>query len=401
MHNTECEMDVQAQRIDREYLVDQLTHLLRVPTHVPLGTATLMEPDDPKLVRYVQQELRPELVRIGALDLIDAGRNNLVARVGRGRSGRSLLLMVYTVTQHHNLMEDPFSGKVANGRQWGYDEPCAFGQGASQNKVHHAVALSLLKYLRDASQDLEGTLYVAINNEGRSSHACSRAILDALPEKPDAAVLLTKTGFGIQLGNRGRVDAVVTVKGKATHSSQPGNGLSAINGANDAINRIRAMRFEVQHPILGGQHAVVYQVTYSPMAPHTLPDTARLLVDRRLLPGDDPAEAVAGVRAAIGDLSPYGVTVEQGVHMVPALVAPDERIVQDLSAAYQTVLGSEPRTFYGGGTFDAGGPVSAGVPAVMFGASAGDWPLGIDFIPLSHAYAEAEVVTQLVLDTLG
>ena len=160
------------------------------------------------------------------------------------------------------------------------------------------------------------------------------------------------------------------------------------------------MRFPEQHPILGGRHAVVYQVMYDPIAPHTLPATARLLVDRRLLPGDDPDEAVAEIRAAIGDLAPYEVTVERSVHMWPSLVGPDAALVRDLGAAYRTVTGAEARTFYAGGTYDAGGPSSFGVPTVTFGAGGGDWPLGIDYVPLSQVVTQARVVARLVLDTL-
>src|SRR5688572_30841687 len=117
--------DVQAildAHLDRAYLVETLSRLAKVPTDVPLGHETFMEPDDPKLVHYVQDVVRPELVRIGMYDLLDVPRNNLVARLGRGESGQSLLIQNYTPTQHHNLMEDPFSGKVAAATDWGVDE---------------------------------------------------------------------------------------------------------------------------------------------------------------------------------------------------------------------------------------------------------------------------------------
>jgi acetylornithine deacetylase/succinyl-diaminopimelate desuccinylase-like protein len=298
-------------------------------------------------------------------------------------------------------MENPYPGWIGNGREYGFDEPCAFGQGVSQNKLHQTVALTVVKLLRDEGIELAGRLYLAVNNEGRSSHLCSELILGAIDPKPDAAILLNKSDLGIQLGNRGRVDAIVTVRGKATHSSRPGLGLSAIDGANEVINRVRAMRFSEEHPLLGGRHAVVYQVTYEPIAPHTLPETARLLVDRRLLPGDDPDAAVDEIRAAIGDLSPYEVTVERSVYMLPSLVDPDAALVRDLGAAYTTVTGQQARTFYGGGTYDAGGPSSFGVPTVTFGAGGGDWPLGIDYVPLSQVTAQARIVAQLVLDTLA
>jgi hypothetical protein len=85
-------------------------------------------------------------------------------RYGTGASPASLLLMVYTPTQHHNLMAEPFSGKIARATAWGYDEPCVFGQGVTQNKAHHAVVLAVLKLLIEQCVPLQGTLYVAVNN---------------------------------------------------------------------------------------------------------------------------------------------------------------------------------------------------------------------------------------------
>src|SRR5438270_8797779 len=88
--------------LDRAYLVETLSRLARVPTDVPLGFDTLMAPDDPKLVHYVQDVVRPELVRLGQYDLLDAPGNNLIARYGTGESGAALLIENYTPAQHSN-----------------------------------------------------------------------------------------------------------------------------------------------------------------------------------------------------------------------------------------------------------------------------------------------------------
>src|SRR5581483_5786321 len=123
----------------------------------------------------------------------------------------------------------------------------------------------------------------------------------------------------ICLGNRGRVDVNVTIKGKTTHSGMPWLGLSAIEGAYEAQTRLRTLRFERRHPQLGQTQATVYQLTFAPIAPHTLPDA-------------DAEGAVAEIRDAIGDLSPYQVTVEKGAHMYPAEVPVDAPIVRALQA---------------------------------------------------------------------
>ena len=387
--------------LDQQYIIDTLVDLLKVPTDVPMGTATLMAPDDPKLVHYVQEVVRPKLQAIGAYGVIDVPLNQLVVQMGRGESGRSLLVMAYTPSQHSNLMADPWSGRIAMGTEHGFDEPCAFGQGATQNKSHMAAMLGVLKMLVDSDTELSGMLYFGVNNEGRSSHECSDAIIAALPAKPTFGIVLQRTGFQLQLGNRGRVDVNVTVRGKASHSSRPDLGQNAIQGANEAMARIAKLEFSKTHPQLGGQHAVPYQVAYSPLAPHTIPDTAYIRVDRRLLPGDDIDEAVEEVREAVGDLSPFEVTVERGVHMLPALVEPSDPGVVALTAAHAAVFGDPPEHYYHLGSYDAGGPNAHGVPTVQYGGNGANTLLGEDFVPLSGVVAEARVMATLVLDYLG
>jgi acetylornithine deacetylase/succinyl-diaminopimelate desuccinylase-like protein len=388
------------QYLDRAYLVEVLSRLARVPTAVPLGFDTLIEPDDPKLVHYVQNVLRPELVRLGIYDLIDVPRNQLVVRLGSGETGRTLLIQNYTPSQHHNLMPDPFSGRVGNAAAYGCDEPAVFGQGVSQCKAHQAVMLTVLRLLQASGASLRGRLYWAVNNEGRSSHACSDAILGALAEKPAFAILQLDTRLAISLGNRGRVDVNVHVQGAAAHSSVPDEGLSAIEGAYEVMQLLKRLTWPDRHPLLGGRHVLVYKMRFEPVAPHTLPSDAYLTVDRRLLPGDDPNAATLEIREAIGDLSPYRVQVERGVYMLPALVDPQAWGVRTLQEAHAAVLGQLAEIQYGQGTFDAGGLCAAGVPAVMYGAGGGGELTGVDFAPIAAVETEARVLAHLILSQL-
>ena len=391
--------------LDAHLNVGMLTRLtqafVRVPTEVPPGYETLMEPDDPKLVHYVQDVVRPEVEAVTGATIIDAPVNNLVVEFGSGRSGRSLLIMNYTPTQHNNLMEDPFSGRIESAARFGRDEPAIFGQGVSQNKAHQAVMVAVLDMLDRADAELGGKLYWAVNNEGRSSHACSDAILDTLPETPDFGIIQIGTGLNISVGNRGRADIVVHLEGQAAHSSEPERALNAIEGAAEVVSRLRALSWHDEHERLGNRHAVVYKVRYAPLAPHTLPSDAWLTVDRRLLPGDEIRNAVDEIAAAIGDLSPFRVSVRPDVAMLPAVVDPNHPWVSALEQAHLRERGTTPDQLWGRGSFDAGGPCARGVPTVMYGASGGDGLLGDDFVAITDIVAEARVLGRLILEELS
>jgi acetylornithine deacetylase/succinyl-diaminopimelate desuccinylase-like protein len=378
--------------LDREFLLTTLLELARVPNAVEPGPETLMEPDHPKLRHYVQEVVRPRLEGFG--ELIDAPRNNLVLRTGAGTLDRSLLIQGYAVSQHHNLMERPFEPVLRDGR--------VYAQGVSQTKAHQAVMLTVLKLLSDMGADLRGRLYWSLNCEGRSSHACTEAILGVLDGPPQFAVLQTPERMRISLGNRGRLDIAVQVTGALAHSSTPEAGASAITGAAEAIRRVEAMRWDGEHPLLGRRQAVVYKLDFEPKLPHTLPASARFTVDRRMLPGDDPSGAVDEVLAAIGDLGPYSVTALPDVMMLPSLLDPGDPGVRALQAAIEAVRGTPAPEIHRRGTFDAGGLAAAGIPVVMFGCGGeGDWPAGDDFVAVGDVEDEARILATLILAELS
>ena len=70
------------EKIDEEYLVENLRQLARVPTDVPMGLDTFIEPDDPKLVHYVQKILRPKIDELNLAPVVDIPRNQLLLESG-------------------------------------------------------------------------------------------------------------------------------------------------------------------------------------------------------------------------------------------------------------------------------------------------------------------------------
>lgn len=388
--------------IDREYLIKTLQRLLKVDCIVPLGPETFMKPDDPKLIHYVQEIIRPELHNIGIYNIYDMPQNQLVVKLGSGEKDTSLLIMAYTPVQHYNWMENPFSGKISLPISEGITEPCAFGQGASQNKAHFTAMLTLFKAFIEADVKLRGTLYFGVNNEGRSSHECSWAMIPGLNPKPKFGLILIGGGNKLSIANRGRVDVIIHIRGKVTHSSTPEGGLSAIDGAVEVLNRIKSMKLTKTHPKLGGQHAIPYQVIFDPVAPHTLPEYARIKIDRRLLPGDDISEAVEGIRKLLDDMDPWKVTVEQDVYMLPSVVDPESPIVVNLQKAIKSIDGVEADLVYEKGAYDAGGPTSIGIPTIMYGRPIhGTTLMYDDFVSLKGVEEEVLIMGRLIMDMLA
>ncbi len=48
-----------------------------------------------------------------------------------------------------------------------------------------------------------------------------------------------------------------------------------------------------------------------------------------------------------------------------------------------------------------GSSCAAGVPSVMYGVGGGVWPLGVDFVPISHLVQVGRTMVHTILDQLG
>jgi acetylornithine deacetylase/succinyl-diaminopimelate desuccinylase-like protein len=88
--------------------------------------------------------------------------------------------------------------------------------------------------------------------------------------------------------------------------------------------------------------------------------------------------------------------------MLPSLTPADSPIVLALKEASHEVRGKESETYYGRGTFDAGGLTSAGIPAVMFGASGmSNDILGEDYVCVREVLEEAKMLAYTILKMLS
>jgi acetylornithine deacetylase/succinyl-diaminopimelate desuccinylase-like protein len=343
-----------------ERLWELFSRFVELDTSVRPGE-TRVEAQDERLRAFMTDAAAPALEELGASVTLDEA-NNLLARFGP-ETGAELLFVAYPATHHGNEMEEPLRPRERDGH-W-------VGLGASQGKGGLASVCAAVAHLREQGVDPAGRLAVAVSSEGSSSHASSEVLYRGFETLPAGAVLVVGTGNRITLGNRGRVDVVVRVEGRATHSSAAGPGDNPIPVVAEVLRRLERLPAEpVTHPELGSSSLVVYRLQCGPVAPHTIPAWCELVLDRRILPGEEPDDATAEIRDALAGLP---LTVTRAATMLPALVAPDATVVTALQAGAREALGRPLETLYRRDTFDAGYPCSLGVPTVMCGPSTSDF----------------------------
>lgn len=377
-----------AETVALGWLQDTLLALLRTPTGVPPGE-TEVRPGDPAILAAVEGTLLPMVESLGPDEVRRSAEGDVAAPFGPP-SHDGLLIQTYVVSQHGNLMDDPHAGRIVDGSAYGLNGPCAVGQGANQNKGPMAAALSAVRQLRGLSRPV----WVTLNTEGRSSHGGSMRILDELGVTASWGILSIGTDLRVSLGNRGRADVIVTVAGQTCHSSQPWLGTNPIERAADVVTALRTTPLPEAHPELGPASATPYQLVCHPVAPHTIPAQARVVVDRRLLPGETVTAAVRGLRAhlraAIGD----EITVDEGTWMLPAVVDASAPVV-DLLRQGVAATGRDGATFWSLNAFDAGYACAKGIPSVMFGPGRRSFAKGVtaaEVVALDDCAAAAEAL---------
>ncbi len=394
-------------RYDHAYVVETLLTLAGTPVDVPLGRHEI-EPTDPRVSHYVHDVVRPLVERLGLGPVAIDDLNNLTCTIGAAVSSPSLLVMAYVTAQHGNYTDPALEGRLQNAKTQGVDEDCIFGKGTSQNKGALAAVLGALKIVADEGVPLRGRLVLVVNAESQSSHRCTMHLIENGGVRADAGWLAMGSPR-IVTGHRGRVDVYVKIRGESTHSSQPHLGRNAIWGLRETLNRLTILKETLRgrHPDLGLEQLEPYQLVTAPIAPHTTPEEARLIVDRRLLPGTEPDAAVDQIRDALRGIPACDVTVQKGAYHLPYLVSADLPHVQALARAHHLVRGQPPEIGPVPFAFDAGYPTSRGIPTVMFGPAnqvlraGGRDVLATEFIPVSIVRDFTRIYAHTILSLLG
>lgn len=334
------------------------------------------------------------------VDLIEAapGRPNVVARIGGGHGGRSLILNGHLDTVGvAGMTHDPYAADLRDGR--------LYGRGSCDMKA--GVAAMCAAAVRAAATGLGGEVIVtAVCDEEWESIGTRHLI--AMGLRAHAAIVTEPTRLAICPAHRGFSWADVRVEGRAAHGSQYDIGIDAVTHAALLLAELDAYQREVlpgiTHPLLGRAsfHAGPIKSDGTLSA---YPAWCSVGLERRTLPGEDGARFVHEIEAAIARVAArtpnFKASVEAGLVQRPNDVPVEHPVVQGLKAAATALGVAAPIEGLSCWT-DAALLTEAGIPAICFGP--GDIALAHaaeEHCPMDDITVATDVLTRFITDWCG
>jgi acetylornithine deacetylase/succinyl-diaminopimelate desuccinylase-like protein len=394
------------ERISRTRAKELLIELVKVPS----PQTELLE-EEPLLKEFIKTAIEPRLRAMGFTDIRYDTMGNLIASYGSGSSGKSLMLIGNAMNQPAATMPNPYDGDVVDGAKYGLPGECVMGKGASEQKANLAAMLHAMETVIASKATLAGRLIFTCCLSGETGkHDAIKSVVEGAGVRADMAVL-GGTGLKITLGNRGRIDVFVTVKGAPCHSSRPWDGANAITGATECIGRLLAkVKVDRSHPQLGKQSLTVNHIRSFPDSTHTVQERCEFTLDRRLLPGDDPNVAFAEIEQVAKEIEQvkdpvsgktYSVDVRLGPFMYPSLVTVASPVVRAILRASEVMLGKPVETYYSPSAFDQGYLNHVGIVTANFGAGEHQYAhTDYDMASVERTTDTARVYAFMLLDYL-
>ena len=212
-------------RITLESCKTMLIELVKVPS-----PQTVLMEDEPLLKRFISGEVKPRLRKMGFSDIQYEATGNLYLAHGAGTSGRSLMLITNAMNQPQATMTRAYEGDVASSEPYGLPGEVVLGKGASEQKSNMAAMFVAMESVVASGISLTGRLVHLCCLSGETGkHDGIKSLVDATGATAEMA-FLGGTSLKLSLGNRGRLDVSIKVRGRSVHSSGPKNGCNAITG---------------------------------------------------------------------------------------------------------------------------------------------------------------------------
>lgn len=322
------------------------------------------------------------------------GRPNVIASIGPADAPALMLNGHLDVVGVEGMVHPPFDAELRG--------DCIYGRGSADMKggIAAMCAAAALGYTGAARGRI---IVAAVVDEEWESLGMRALIADGV--RADAAIVTEPTRLAICPAHRGFVWIDVELTGRAAHGSRYDIGVDAITHAGVLLAELdrleRTRESAVRHPLLG--RGSLHASTISGgVGMSTYPESCRLSIERRTLPGESADTALHEITQAcerVRALDPrFDARVTLTTAQLPSDVPVNAPVVERLRSALEQE--NVPAKIEGLSAWtDAALLNEAGIPAICFGP--GDIALAHaaeEFVPIKEIVTATRVLTSVVAE---
>lgn len=322
--------------------------------------------------------VRREMLKLGFPRAEIDRFGNVVGRIGEGRTKIILDAHIDTtgIGDRSSWRFDPYTGDFKAGK--------VYGHGATNNKGGLAAVVYAGGIIQELDLASDCTVYVIGSIQAEECEGLAyKAMFDVEKLYPHFMVLSMPTGMRICRGHRGRAEVRITLRGQPVHASTPTKGFNAIYGMAKIIEGVQALNEKLPvDSVLGKGSIAVTHIECDYNGPNALPENCRIVVDRRLVAGEQPKkmlqqikELCRGTRAKI-EIVEYDRPSYRGLRLpmekyFPTWTLPEgHALIGAAESAFKSIYKKKPLldtwTMSTAGAYTMG---VAGVPTIGFGPS--------------------------------
>lgn len=375
-------------QIDRAYLEHTLAALVGINSVNPKfsnGTT-----DESAIAAHLDGVLRALGMEVTLHDAAPR-RASVVGRLRGSGGGRSLMLYGHIDTVGIEGMKAPLSGRIRDGRM--------HGRGTYDMKGGVAACLAAAKAIVDSGSALAGDLlFVGAADEEVASIGMSTVLKHV---RADAAIVTESTELQLCLAHKGFCWMEVEVEGRAAHGSRFEEGIDANMAMGRFLGRLdileRELRKRTPH-VLVGPPSLHAAVILGGTGTSTYAAHCRLEIERRTVPGETEASALAEIQAILDSLAADDANFRARVRPLLSRgsfeARRDSSIVDAVHAAATSVLGAPPAIIGEPYWMDAALLADAGIETVVIGPTGAGAHAAKEWVDLASVESVAAILAR-------
>jgi len=375
--------------IDKSYISEILQKLVQINSVNP----GLEEGGggEEEIGRYIYS-LLCEMNVDAELDEIAPGRFNITGTIKGDSSVPSLMLNAHMDTVGVKGMEDPFSGRIRDGK--------LFGRGSYDMKGSIAAILAAAKSIKERKLPLTGNLVLSFVADEEYESVGAKALVKKM--KTDCAIVTEPTDLKLCTAHRGFGIWKIMVKGKTAHGGNHHLGVDANMHAGLLMAEFHKLSQKLpderKHPLCGEASLHVPMVEGG-RSLFIYSDDCTLHLERRTLPGETKELIESEIREIVHRLENnhpgFRAEIESVIWRSPYEIDASRPIVKEASKAVQTVTGKEPELIGHNWWEDSAIFGEAGIETVILGPKGGGIHEDVEWVEIESVVELAKVFNEL------